>query len=134
MANLRQIQVNLEQSVNDRVNQALGFREWAVQIPHFGDLQPRPEVKQANPRQFSEAAIANFLDVVGQNGIPNALFNIFVSRNIPESVINTGNYWVLQRDDQEQPMNCIVLQKVIKDDRFIVTVGVVKTDVYQPLF
>ncbi len=116
--------------MEDRVSQLLGYREYVVEIPNFGTVEPRPAVKQVSPKRYSEASLAKFIDIMGENGVPNVLFEVDLSRNIDEQVIVEGGFWRLQREDQVEAMRCILLQYVVKDARFVCTLGLVKTDVY----
>lgn len=134
MSALRGVQIDLEVSVEDRVNQLLGFREFDVQIPQFGTLNPRPRVDQVSPKRYSEASIAKFIDLMGTGGVPNALYEVRLSRQVPESAINVGGHWLLKRDDGDSWVECMLLQVVLKDSRWLITLGVLKTEVYDNLF
>ncbi|CBA17876.1 virion structural protein [Acaryochloris phage A-HIS2] len=100
MATVREIEVNLGQTVDDRVSQLLGYREYTVTLPDGTVLsQDRPKVTQMKYDRLSQEVAAEVLRIT--NNIPNNVYNVRISRNIPEDSVRFGGDWVIQRDGRQ---------------------------------
>ena len=129
MGSIRNLEVRLGQTIEDTINQKFGYREYSVTLPDGTSLEPRPEVTQQSLHRFNEAQIAVFIEKMGTGGIPSHMYQVMVSRAIPYDSVEQGGFWEIKRDDQLDPMNCIVLHIEYQDARYQVLLGVVKTDI-----
>ena len=96
---IRDLEVRLVRDIDDKLNEKFGYREYAVNIPGYGLVEPRPEVKAIDTTKISDAAKQVFSRGIGGRGIPNEIYTCKPPRSISESIIRGSQYWTIIRDE-----------------------------------
>lgn len=124
---LRDIEVRLGANIEDAVLSRLGYREYSVTIGST-PITVLPEVNHKNITSYTQDQLSGFADRLGGNGNPISIFELKLSRVIPESTVRQFGYWILSRDGYEA--TCLPIDIKVEDSRYIVLLGVIKqTDI-----
>lgn len=126
MGNLRRLEVRLGQSLDDRLNQKLGYREYRVTPPSGVPIEPRPLVVQIDMNRINETMAGYLLQMSPDSRMPNALYKVHVSRNFSYAEFTQGGSWFIQRDDWTEPTETAIVHHVEKDARIELTLAVLK--------
>lgn len=124
---VRQIEAELASTVEDQVLQDLGYREYAVTVPDFGLVEPRPEVKQINLAGASTNQLNVYVSELGNNRLPVAVYRVLLPRLVPESAIKSKRLWLLKHDSWQNPTEVKAVAIARQDSRWQVDLAVVKT-------
>jgi hypothetical protein len=125
--NLRQLETDLGQQVEDKLAQALGYREYEVKIGETL-LDPRPEVIEIDTKDLSEAQITKYLSALGVGAkLPSAMYQILVSRNVSEDLVRSRLSWTITRSDRASV--CKLVGLTVTDTRFKAILAVLKSQV-----
>lgn len=125
--NLRQLETDLGQQVEDKLAQALGYREYGVTIGETL-LDPSPEVTEIDTRDLSEAQVTKYLSALGVGAkLPSAMYQVLVSRNVPEDLVRSRSSWTLTR--AERTSVCKLVGLTVTDTRFKAILAVLKSQV-----
>jgi len=131
MGNLRKLEVRLGQNLEDKLNQKLGYREYAVIPPSGVSIEPRPLVEQIDLNRVSSTLATSLIQSAqGESGldagIPNALYKVHLSRNFSYEEFTQGGTWQIQRDDWQDPTSCYIAHHRETDARIELILGVLK--------
>jgi len=125
MSTVRNIEVKLA-SLEDRILGGLGYREFTVSV-NGTILNPVPQVKQITTTDYASRDLAEAFDkIVGGNGSPRGFYQLFISRDIPEDLLRSFNYWTLSRGSYTA--TCLVINYKILDSRILVNLGITKVE------
>jgi hypothetical protein len=118
-------------SKEDEILDRLGYREYEVKI---GDtlLTVLPKITQKNITSYSDEQLRGFADRLSGRGNPISIFKLEISREVSESLIRSFEYWTLTRSDYIA--ECLPVDIVVNDSRYIVTLAVIKQDLEASLW
>lgn len=125
--NLRQLETDLGQQVEDKLAQALGYREYTVLIGET-ELSPSPEVTEIDTRDLSEAQVTKYLSALGVGAkLPSAMYQVLVSRNVSEDLVRSRASWTITRSTRASV--CKLVGLTVTDTRFKAILAVLKSQV-----
>lgn len=125
--NLRQLETDLGQQVEDKLAQALGYREYTVLIGET-KLSPSPEVTEIDTRDLSEAQVTKYLSALGVGAkLPSAMYQVLVSRNVPEDLVRSRASWTITRSARSSV--CKLVGLTVTDTRFKAILAVLKSQI-----
>ena len=119
---VRDVEVRLS-SLEDRILDRLGYREYTLTIKDEV-IDILPGVQQKNITSYSPSQLQGFADRLGGQGNPISIFNLAISREVPEATIRAFGYWTLSRDGYTA--ECLPLDIKVTDSRYQVLLGVIK--------
>lgn len=127
---LRDTEVKLA-SLEDQILGKLGYREYTVKIGN-SVVSPDPAIALRSHLRFSEDQIKGWTLKLNQgsnsstSGNTITLYELKISREVPETTIRKQDYWYLKRG--KNTIKCSMLSLDIKDSRYIVILGVIKSE------
>jgi hypothetical protein len=77
-------------------------------------------------KALPDSQVSKYLTAMGPgSGMPNAIFKIEVSRNVPEDLVRSRDTWTVSRGSRVS--TCKLIDLLVTDTRFVAIVGVMKT-------